>query len=87
MNKKHNYTYKGKPITIKQIAELGNIPWYVAQHRLREGWNIDKIINTPVRKIRKRGVTFCQTATKEDCLNCTRSQCVYDTEVNSNEDR
>jgi hypothetical protein len=42
------YTYKGKTITAGEISDKYGIKYETIESRLRRGWTIDKVIETPV---------------------------------------
>ena len=49
--RKDNYnTYKGKVITTGEVADKYGIKYETIESRLRRGWTIEKIIETPVKE-------------------------------------
>lgn len=81
MNATTKIEYKGKFITKSDIAKMGNLPWYLVDQRLKYGWDVDKIINTPIRKLkrtRRIAKETCDPKTAEECLHCKRNVCIYD---------
>ena len=53
-NRRSNIRYEinGEILTVKQISEKSNIKRTTLERRLKQGWSIEKAINTPV-KVRK----------------------------------
>lgn len=47
------YEYKGKYLSVKQIAEIYNLNYKTIHKRLQRGWNIDEAIEIPVRRYAK----------------------------------
>lgn len=54
-NKRDNVkiTYKGETHNASEWSEIIGIPGYVIRNRLKYGWDIEKIMETPVRKHNK----------------------------------
>lgn len=50
-NNKRNNRMITEDLTVAQFAEKYNIPYRIVLARLNAGWTIDKIINTPVKRI------------------------------------
>jgi hypothetical protein len=44
------YIYDGRKYTLKELSDTYNIPKANISDRLHKGWNLEKILNTPVRK-------------------------------------
>lgn len=51
-NRRNNIlkTYKGKTQTLGQWADEYNLPRYIVYNRNKYGWDIEKILNTPIKK-------------------------------------
>ena len=81
------YEFKGQMLTRGDIARLGNLPWYIVDQRLRYGWSVERIISTPVKKIRtpKPKQDICDDKDEYECLRCTRPKCIYDEEKDDRE--
>ena len=50
MRTNHYLYYNNKKYTMSQFAEAYNIPYYIIKNRIRSCWDIDRILNTPIRK-------------------------------------
>lgn len=91
MNNGERYEYKGQLVTKADIAKISGHPWYIVDQRIKYGWSIDKIINTPVKKIKKlnlqKNKDECENKTESECLNCLRSRCIYDEVSNGRKQR
>ena len=48
--KNHYVIYKGRKYTLSQLAKEYNLNYSLVKNRIRYGWNIEKIINTPKLK-------------------------------------
>lgn len=46
----HTITYNGQEFGIKELADLHEMNWKTLSDRLRNGWEVDEAINTPVRE-------------------------------------
>lgn len=44
------YEYNGKLCLVKEIAKLTNTNYYILKSRLNAGWDLDRAINTPVKR-------------------------------------
>lgn len=53
--KKHGRTirYNGEEHTCLEWARIKGISWHTIQNRLRLGWDVDRIFNTPVRRFHR----------------------------------
>lgn len=85
MNATTKIEYNGQIITKSDIAKMGNLPWYVVDQRLKCGWSVDRILKTPIRKLKTRHkipktklIAACWKKTREECLSCTKEHCVFD---------
>ena len=47
------YTYKGKTLCVSEWCEILNMPTSTFNNRVIRGWDIEKIINTPIRQFIK----------------------------------
>lgn len=45
----HYITYNGETKTLKQWSEAFSIPYGAFQHRVKRGWSMERIKNTPLR--------------------------------------
>lgn len=48
-NGNHYVLYKNKKMTLKQFSENYNINYDLVKNRIRLGWDIEKILNTPIK--------------------------------------
>lgn len=47
MRRVNGLTYKGKPVTVKELAEISGLSYATVQKRARRGWTGEEIVNTP----------------------------------------
>ena len=50
----HLLTYKNKEYTLMEASEKFKVPYSALKRRIYKGWSIDKAIETPLRKDRRR---------------------------------
>lgn len=51
------FTYKGKEMSIQQLASIAKCKYITLNHRLLKlGWDIEKAVNTPARLYVRKGV-------------------------------
>lgn len=48
-NRRNNFIVVDN-LTLAQFSEKYNIPYYVVANRIKLGWSVEKIINTPIKK-------------------------------------
>ena len=80
--------YKGHMYTKGEIAKIGNLPWYVVDQRHRMGWDAERIVNTPVKKLNTKRAkqNICDDKDEYECLHCTRPKCIYDEDEDDRKD-
>ena len=62
--------WEGKERTISELAEIAGISDKAFRGRLHQGWNIEKIMNTPLA-----GSVRARTC-DEDCFHCKYTDCI-----------
>lgn len=45
--------YQGSPILATEFAKLCGLPYYIVCNRIKAGWSVERIKNTPHRKLKK----------------------------------
>ena len=50
--------YKGEDISLAEVSRKYNFPYKLLDRRYNKGWSIEKILSTPIRKIRNNLYTF-----------------------------
>jgi len=48
------YTYKGEGKPLSELCEICGVDYQLIHHRLKRGWSIEKAIETPRRKIKRK---------------------------------